>query len=833
MAGYKSPNYQQQFTPYISTANADLYGQAIIQAQGQYDQGVERVQQYIDNTTGLKVARPEDQQYLSQKISELKNNIEGIGKADYRLSDVVKQAGSIVSKTFNDKRVQKDVISAANYADAQNQIAEAQKKGTYKDSNAFAVKEHVDAWMNGGADAALGKVNYEAADEYTPRFSKYMKDAHPQVVIDQSQPLDANGNPSAYVVNNNQRTYLSQSEVEQYFHDFLQGDGKAKRQVELDTNYASKTTPYEQGYSTFLGTLDAKLKQRQTDLKNLMEQKALVSKGHEDSKAYDTRIKSLETSVKEAETELNNGSITYASNPQEANARMYQDQLYAAQARRFVRNDTKTEQGINPVAEFQLKLDKDSRDAAKDALDMQKTQAEINKLNGKNTVGLPSDYGDLLPPDQATKDVNYGAPQMEQELKADNQMIWDQRADLAYKWLGDEVTKDYLTMGEDGKIRVKDYTKLAEANQKMYNAYLGGNFENKTPREIERLQKFYESGDAEYGMGLQLQYTARRKEWDTQKNKIINDTPQKIKDEFSKVYTQVGNTQITGKDLYDYKVGTLEANKKNLIDQALATTKQSFDYSKNDQTRQIYGLVGAVNSFNAKFEEQINPSLNSAAQTLKTAVSNPSYKIEFTGDKENDVNSASKVNTLVNVLAKQNDSGGDKTDRAAVIKYLQGVSDKDETGSPKQKPNIEITKDSGVYHMRVVNMPNSAKIEISPQIASMIAPALTQPSIISAYQKEMSLNRVKGIPESFERVKPMFASPNGGGYMVKYKFTQENGKYYPEVSYLRSGQSNEYRPLKGLSQGFANLTEANAALQAIFGQTKEQMEDTIKQYDKN
>ena len=57
MASFLTPTNNPTFNPYISTANVELYTQLAVGKQQQYEQGVQRIQSYIDNVTGITVDR--------------------------------------------------------------------------------------------------------------------------------------------------------------------------------------------------------------------------------------------------------------------------------------------------------------------------------------------------------------------------------------------------------------------------------------------------------------------------------------------------------------------------------------------------------------------------------------------------------------------------------------------------------------------------------------------------------------------------------------------------------------------------------------------------------
>ena len=59
------------------------------QKQQQYNQGVQLVQNQINNVAGLDVSRPIDKDYLHSKLNELGSNITGFLASDFSANSVL------------------------------------------------------------------------------------------------------------------------------------------------------------------------------------------------------------------------------------------------------------------------------------------------------------------------------------------------------------------------------------------------------------------------------------------------------------------------------------------------------------------------------------------------------------------------------------------------------------------------------------------------------------------------------------------------------------------------------------------------------------------------
>ena len=57
------------FNPYVSQLPVEAMVQVGMQKQAQYDQGVQKIQGYIDNIAGMDVVNDADKQYLQSKLT--------------------------------------------------------------------------------------------------------------------------------------------------------------------------------------------------------------------------------------------------------------------------------------------------------------------------------------------------------------------------------------------------------------------------------------------------------------------------------------------------------------------------------------------------------------------------------------------------------------------------------------------------------------------------------------------------------------------------------------------------------------------------------------------
>jgi hypothetical protein len=83
-----------QFNPYVSQLPVDAMVKVGMQKQAQYDQGVQKIQSYIDNVAGLEILNDTDKSYLQSKLDQLGSKLTVIAGGD---SLMLMREGIIIS----------------------------------------------------------------------------------------------------------------------------------------------------------------------------------------------------------------------------------------------------------------------------------------------------------------------------------------------------------------------------------------------------------------------------------------------------------------------------------------------------------------------------------------------------------------------------------------------------------------------------------------------------------------------------------------------------------------------------------------------------------------
>jgi hypothetical protein len=156
MASYKD-NAPLQFSPYVQTLPVEAMAKVGMYKQQRYDEGVQKIQQSIDNIAGLDIVRPEDKQYLQSKLNQLGSQLSMVAGGDFSNFSLVNSVNGMTNQIAKDPSVTRAVSNTARYKKDLATVDKLNSEGKWAPSNQAAFQKDVNKWFNGGKDA-----NYNA-----------------------------------------------------------------------------------------------------------------------------------------------------------------------------------------------------------------------------------------------------------------------------------------------------------------------------------------------------------------------------------------------------------------------------------------------------------------------------------------------------------------------------------------------------------------------------------------------------------------------------------------------------------------------------------------------
>jgi hypothetical protein len=100
-----------QFNPYVQQLPLEAMAQVGMYKQQKYEEGVQKIQSYIDNVAGLAIDKPIHKQYLQSKLNELGGKLKSVAAGDFSNFQLVNSVGGMATQIVRDPIVQNAVKS--------------------------------------------------------------------------------------------------------------------------------------------------------------------------------------------------------------------------------------------------------------------------------------------------------------------------------------------------------------------------------------------------------------------------------------------------------------------------------------------------------------------------------------------------------------------------------------------------------------------------------------------------------------------------------------------------------------------------------------------------
>lgn len=140
-------NVQQltNFTPYIQQQPLDMMAKVGMYKQGQYDQGIEKIQKSFDTIAGMQVSS-KHKAYLQSKLNEMGNQMKVLGASDFSNGSLVNSTTSQINSIANDEIVQTGIQAALRQKKEYEFIEKAREKGELTPAHLANFQKQNNAW---------------------------------------------------------------------------------------------------------------------------------------------------------------------------------------------------------------------------------------------------------------------------------------------------------------------------------------------------------------------------------------------------------------------------------------------------------------------------------------------------------------------------------------------------------------------------------------------------------------------------------------------------------------------------------------------------------------
>ena len=137
-----------QFNPYISQLPVDAMVKVGMQKQAQYDQGVQKIQGYIDNIAGMDIVNETQKQYLQSQLNELGGRLRTVAAGDFSNAQLVNSVGGMAGQLVKDPIIQNATYSTQVYKRGLEDKRAAQKAGKSSPSNDLLFNKQANEFLS-------------------------------------------------------------------------------------------------------------------------------------------------------------------------------------------------------------------------------------------------------------------------------------------------------------------------------------------------------------------------------------------------------------------------------------------------------------------------------------------------------------------------------------------------------------------------------------------------------------------------------------------------------------------------------------------------------------
>lgn len=362
-----------QFNPYVSQLPVEAMVKVGMQKQAQYDQGVQKIQGYIDNIAGIELVKDSHKAMLQSKLNTLGSKLKTVAAGDFSNQQLVNSVGGMATQIVKDKDVQNAMYSTSAYKKQMQRAEEdAKKSGGANVYNRDKFLKQTQNWLNDGS------VNSTYNVEYADHRDVYKK----LVEIGKTVGLDSTTTQNLFQTDANGKPVMVDGRLQ--YNDVMvetltKGKDKSKileafqagldpadyRQLAINGEYELKNkTPEELN-----GMLDNSFKSYQKNIllrKQSIQDKILEIKSTnfdpKEQVLADEKVKELEESLLTLDNNLSKRAQSVekakASDPDTIRSSIYTDNFLDSVSDALSEKETATKYSKNPAVEVMFERER-------------------------------------------------------------------------------------------------------------------------------------------------------------------------------------------------------------------------------------------------------------------------------------------------------------------------------------------------------------------------------------------------------------------------------------------------------------------------------------------
>lgn len=300
MANFLSATYQPAQPR--TDENFNLLASVQLMKQQTYDANRDKIQQTLTNWGLQEVLRPEDQEYISAKLTDLTNTINTLGNRDLSSSNVTADINNKIALASQDVVIQNAIENTAKYQAFNSQVSKLREKNPeqYSDIN---YQDALDmAGFNEYMSGATNKIGNLSYNTYVD-VPKKINDATSQWAKDHGYRKEFSRENNGYFFVNTERKVLTENEVVNFIQNSI--DPETARQMQINARYTFKGVDD----ASFANQATAVYKDENTQLASEIArlQAGKSNVGKEQASLIDERISDYNERIENNNKKINSG----------------------------------------------------------------------------------------------------------------------------------------------------------------------------------------------------------------------------------------------------------------------------------------------------------------------------------------------------------------------------------------------------------------------------------------------------------------------------------------------------------------------------------------------
>lgn len=170
-----------QFNPFIAELPVQEMVQVGMAKQAQYNQGVQKIQGYINNIAGMDVYNDGDKEYIQSKLNELGNNLKTVAAGDFSNQQLVNSVGGMATQIVKDPNIQNAVLNTTKFRKILAQIEKDKSEGKAAKNNIDDFYEQAKPWMESTEAGSKLNASYSPYRDVNKKAMEAIKALHPNL----------------------------------------------------------------------------------------------------------------------------------------------------------------------------------------------------------------------------------------------------------------------------------------------------------------------------------------------------------------------------------------------------------------------------------------------------------------------------------------------------------------------------------------------------------------------------------------------------------------------------------------------------------------------------